>query len=142
MSSTRTALTAAAVVIVVAVAVLLYVKLNRVGGQVHDVTSLLTDQTAELNSLINPQLHKVNELVNAQTAMVVGALEAQRRLVAQLSTRLANVDRDVARVLRRFQLLFRRLLRGLRGQLPVQTRTLVAAIERGLRRLLTLQKRR
>ena len=141
MSGARTALAAAALVIVLAVAVLLYVKVNRVGGQVHDVTGLVTDQTAQVNALVNGQVRQVNAIVASQTAVLAGVLEAQRRLVAQLTTRLASLDRDVQRVLRRFQLLFRRTLRALRGQLPAHTQSLVAAIERGLRRLLSLQRR-
>lgn len=133
-STLRATAVAVVVAVVVLFAVLFYLRVSRVSGQVGDVTGLVTNQTARVDRLLGTQLAVVQGLL-VQTQRLA---QAQRALT-RTATRTA---REVHLVLARFQLLFRRVLRGLRGQLPAQTRTLVTAIERGLRRLLSLQKRR
>lgn len=130
-----TVLVAVLVAAAVAFAVLIYVKVSHVTGQVGDVTGLVTNQTARVDDLLGDQTARVNTLL-AQTIVLERALVVQRQLVLGVGSATVRLDREVHRVLRRFGLLFGRLLRSLRGQLPAQTATLVAAIQRGLRELL------
>ena len=136
----RTTVVVAAVVIVATISLFIVLRLNRAAGQVTDVTGLVTDQSARVNRVLETQFVLVQGLAG-QVAMQVAAVERLADVQRELVRVTTRVYRDVNRVLRRFQLLFRRLLRSLRGQLPSQTAALVTSIERGLRQLLSRLRR-
>lgn len=122
------------VIVALALAVLVYVKVNRVGKQVHDVTSLVTDQAATVDNVLVGQTRRVNEML-AQVDLLRAEIEVVRLAGRAQRTLTLAANRTSERVLRRFQLLFSRLLRAVRVQLPAQTQSLVATIQRALARL-------
>lgn len=125
-----------AIVVVIAIlfAVLVYRKVSRVSGQVTDVTSLVTNQTHVVDHVLLGQTRRVDELLSRVDLL---AAEVEIVRIADRTQRALTLatNRTSERLLRRFQLLFSRLLRAVRVQLPAQTQSLVATIQRALARL-------